>query len=352
MNRTISFIAVLGVIAAQNASAWGVRGHTLANLAAVEGIPQDGPSFLRAQKLYVGHLGTIPDTWRSQSEPYLRISEDANHGWYTEGFDFIPDPPHSRTEFTLRVYDEYLKFKTKDPERAKLLNIRYTGLQAYSIIEGYERMKAGMRLYRAVSSSDQSRPFNLATQYAAISPAFRDPSQVLQMLAMDIAFYMGWLGHYVADAAQPLHNSIHHDGWSGENPKGYTRDPNIHGKFETRYVELIAVSEADLMQYVPKEPKHLGEVWKAVLNHSLEARDSTEAVYQADLRGGFDKKDDAEARKMTHKRLAAGAAFLRDLAYTAWMESAKPVPRVDPIHQMQNPENPKYNPAAGSTPAQ
>jgi hypothetical protein len=41
-----------------------------------------------------------------------------------------------------------LKTKSKDPERAKLLNIRYTGLQAYAIIEGCERMKAGMRLYR------------------------------------------------------------------------------------------------------------------------------------------------------------------------------------------------------------
>ena len=39
------------------------------------------------------------------------------------------------------------------------------------------------------------------------------------MLANDIAFYMGWVGHYVADAAQPLHNSMHHDGWSGANPK-------------------------------------------------------------------------------------------------------------------------------------
>ena len=122
------------------------------------GNSQDGPAFLQAQKAYIGHLGTIPDTWRSPSEPYLRISEDANHGWYTEGFDFIPDPPHSRTEFTLRVYDEYLKTKSKDPERAKLLNIRYTGLQAYSIIEGYERMKAGMRLYRNVSDPGAARP--------------------------------------------------------------------------------------------------------------------------------------------------------------------------------------------------
>src|SRR5215831_3686231 len=77
--------------------------------------------------------GPVPDTWRSPSEPYLRISEDPNHGWYTEQFDFIKEIPRSRTEFTLRVYDEYLRVFKSDPEHARLLNIRYTGLQAYSM---------------------------------------------------------------------------------------------------------------------------------------------------------------------------------------------------------------------------
>ena len=214
MKSTIIIAVCVSLLETQHLAAWGARGHTIANLAAVEGVPQNGPAFLRAQKAYIGHLGTIPDTWRSPSEPYLRISEDANHGWYTEGFDFIPEPPHSRTEFILRVYDEYLKTKSKDRERAKLLNIRYTGLQAYSIVEGYERIKAGMRLYRALSNPQESGRANLGTIYASISPLFRDPAQVKQMLTSDIAFYMGWVGHYVADAAQPLHNSIHHDGWS------------------------------------------------------------------------------------------------------------------------------------------
>ena len=351
MKSTIIIAVCVSLLETQHLAAWGARGHTIANLAAVEGVPQNGPAFLRAQKAYIGHLGTIPDTWRSPSEPYLRISEDANHGWYTEGFDFIPEPPHSRTEFILRVYDEYLKTKSKDRERAKLLNIRYTGLQAYSIVEGYERIKAGMRLYRALSNPQESGRANLGTIYASISPLFRDPAQVKQMLTSDIAFYMGWVGHYVADAAQPLHNSIHHDGWSGADPKGYTRDPNIHGRFESAYVDLIGVTEEDLLRYVPKEPRLLDDVWRSVLDHSIEARNFTEEVYRLDLRGAFVKKDDAEARELTCKRLGAGAAFLRDLAYTAWVESARPVPRVEPIDQPQNPDNPKYNPAAGSAPA-
>ena len=76
-----------------------------------------------------------------------------------------------------------------------------------------------------------------------------------------------------------------------------------------------------------------------------------EDIYRLDLRGAFRNKDDQEAREMVYKRIAAGATFLRDLAYTAWIESAKPVPQVKLIDQPHNPENPSFNPAAGSAPA-
>src|SRR5260370_34361820 len=249
--KCISF-ACLSMIANQRLDAWGFRGHTVANLSAVESIGGDGPVFLKAYKAYIGHLGPVPDTWRSPAEPYLRISEDPNHGWYTESFDFMKDIPRSRTEFTLRVYDEYLRVRKTDPEKAKLLNIRYTGLQAYSMMEGYERMKAGMRLYRNAK---------IGSLYGSISPLYRDIEQMKAMLANDIAFYMGWLGHYIGDAAMPLHNSKHHDGRAGDNPKNYTRDPEIHGRIESSYVDRIGVTEADMLSQVSKEPRYSGDPW-------------------------------------------------------------------------------------------
>src|SRR5215472_6805612 len=167
-------LILLACVVVAHADAWGVRGHTVANLAAVESIPADGPVFLKTYKRYIGHLGPVPDTWRSPTEPYLRISEDPNHGWYTEQFDFIKEVPRSRTEFTLRVYDEYVRVSKSDPERARLLNIRYTGLQAYSMMEGYERVKAGMRLYRLATSKDGTYRFqNLGNMYGAISPLYK-----------------------------------------------------------------------------------------------------------------------------------------------------------------------------------
>lgn len=125
----------------------------------------------------------------------------------------------------------------------------------------------------------------------------------------------------------------------------------IHGRFETQSVDLNAVTEEDVVKYMRAEPRLLDNVWKAVLDHSLEARSFTEDVYRLDLRGAFGKNDDPEARELICRRLASGAVFLRDLAYTAWMESAKPLPRVEPIDQPQNPDNPRYKPATGSAPA-
>src|ERR1700722_2380022 len=205
MKQVIGFICS-AALSLQPLGAWGFRGHTIANLASVESIGTDGPEFLRAYKAYIGHLGPIPDTWRSASDPFLRISEDPNHGWYTESFDFMKEIPRSRTEFTLRVYDEYLRVSKTDPEHVRLLNIRYTGLQAYSMMEGYERMKAGMRLYRLASgqaSGLTSRYQSIGALYGSISPQLGDPKQVSEYLARDVASYMGWLGHYIADSHHP-----------------------------------------------------------------------------------------------------------------------------------------------------
>lgn len=351
-NKHLSCLCILLLVANTHLEAWGLRGHTIANLVAVESISADGPAFLKGYRAYIGHLGVIPDTWRGSTEPYLRISEDPNHGWYTESFDFIKEIPHSRTEFTLKVYDEYLRVSKTNPERATMLNIRYTGLQAYSMMEGYERMKAGMRLYRfAGHKSTDGRVRDLASLYGPLSPELRDVGQIRGFLAQDVAFYMGWLGHYIADAAQPLHNSKHHDGWVGDDPKGYTRDPNIHERFESTYVDLIKVSETDVLPLVSRKPRYFSDPWAAILDHMLEARAYTEEIYKLDLQGAFERTDNAEARQLVCKRLASGAGFLRDLAYTAWIEAGKPFAGLQDDDTMSDPKNPRYNPATGSAPA-
>jgi hypothetical protein len=47
-------------------------------------------------------------------------------------------------------------------------------------------------VYRAADNPEQGRT-RVPAIYLALSPLFRDPAQVKQMRANDIAFYMGWV---------------------------------------------------------------------------------------------------------------------------------------------------------------
>jgi hypothetical protein len=333
---TKRLLATVAVIAAVlSTGAWGVRGHQTANRAAVDAIPADGPVFLREFREWIAVTGPLPDSWRGTSEPYSKIFEDPNHGWFKEQFAFMKEIPRNRYEFVIRLYDQYLKLKDTDKENATFTNVRWTGTLPYAAMENYDRMKSAMRLYRAAPEGSIERRY----------------------LAQDIAFYMGWLGHYTADGAQPLHDTIHHDGWVGPNPKDYTRDPRIHGRFESQFVDLIEIKESDLGPSLTAS-KVLPDPFAAIVAHLDDAYDHVEDVYMMEKRGAFAQKDDKQARDLVIRQLARAGSLLRDLAYTAWTESGKPMQRggnansaaviTNPI----SPKNPAYNPETGTAPPQ
>jgi hypothetical protein len=312
------------------AGGWGPRGHITANRAAVSAIPADGPVFLKNDAEWIAQTGPVPDSWRGVSEPYSKIFEDPNHGWFKEQFVFMKQIPRSRYEFVLALYDEYLRIRTSDPERAKLTNVRWTGTMPYAAMENYDRMKSAMRSYRQLAANKQDTKF----------------------IQRDIAFYMGWLGHYTADGAQPLHDTIHHDGWQGPNPKNYTTDPRVHGRFESSFVELIQLTDSDLVPLMT-EPRTLEDPFAAMLRHLDDAATHVEEIYVMDKAGAFADAKSAGAALLVKTQLAKAASLLRDLAYTAWVESGKQPPVRGPNPRELNPidqANPRYNPATGTAP--
>jgi hypothetical protein len=306
--------------------AWGPRGHQSANRAAVESLPENGPRFLLPYADWIANTGPVPDSWRNNSEPWSKIFEDPNHGWFKEQFAFMSAVPRSRYEFILRLYDEYLRTRDREPERAALTNVRWTGTLPYAAMENYDRMKSAMRAYRRLQTAGNKTDAKFIEQ--------------------DIAFYLGWLGHYTADGAQPLHDTIHHDGWQGTNPKQYTTDGRIHVRFETTFVDLIQLSGADLTPLIEK-PKLLDDPFAAILAHLDDASSHVEEVYILDKAGAYADKANESAARLVKSQLAKAASLLRDLAYTAWVESGKSAAQIaNPISRT----NPDYNPATGSAP--
>ena len=68
----------------------------MANRAAVKSIPADGPVFLKDFEDYIAKTGPVPDSWRGTGEPYSKIFEDPNHGWFKEQFSFMSTIQRSR----------------------------------------------------------------------------------------------------------------------------------------------------------------------------------------------------------------------------------------------------------------
>lgn len=330
MKRTIAALAVTLSLCSSHLMAWGERGHHTTNRAAVRAIPDEGPVFLRAHEDWIVYLSTIPDSWRSASEPFQKIIEDPNHGWFREQFAFMTnaDVPRSRYEFVLALDKENRRLVAAgDTKAAALTNVRWTGTMAYAAVETYEQMIAGMRRYRAAKAKgDDTR-----------------------LVELEIASYMGRLGHYTADGAQPLHDTIHHDGWQGPNPNGYTTDPRVHGRFETQFVDLMQLSSDDIQKDVPAAVV-LNDPFDAILAHFDDAATYVERVYQLDKSGALADPSNADARALVRRQITRAAALLRDLAQTAWVRSGEPAtlsPADNPVLQT----HPHYNPATGSAPA-
>jgi hypothetical protein len=53
---------------------------------------------------------------------------------------------------------------------------------------------------------------------------------------------------------------------------------------------------------------------------------------------------------LVRTQLAKAASLLRDLTYTAWVESAKEPVRGDALSNPINAQNPRYNPETGTAP--
>ena len=279
---------------AQPALGWGNEGHAYVNRVAAQKIPAEMPRFLQQAAAELAYLGPEPDRWRSPSEYSLKNAQEPDHFIDLERVAWLDPLPQARYEFYRKLYEK--RAATADHSDDYLPE--HVGLQPYIVLEIYGRLKASFREYRQLSASHQ-------------------PTEPVEQA---IIFYAGWLGHYVADGSQPLHTTIHYNGWIGPNPKGYTTQHGIHAAFESTYMgQNITAKDFDNLVH---SPERLADPFAGYLDYLRESNRQVENVYMIEKAGGFNGKGSPEAFTFTTRRLAAGAQMLLNLWYTAWLESA------------------------------
>jgi hypothetical protein len=300
LKRAACSSAVLCLIAlfVQNAGAWGDIGHMLVNRAAAEKVPASMPQFLKQAAARIEYLGPEPDRWRNPIEASLKNAQEPDHFIDLERVADIPQLPPGRYDFYRLLYAK--KLASKDHSDDYMPD--KVGLQPYITTEIYQRMVVAFREYRRLQK--ENKPTGGVEQ--------------------NIVFYAGWLGHYVADGANPMHTTIQYNGWVGDNPNGYTTAKNVHYEFESGFVQRIQqqLTITDLV----KEPVRLQHPFEDYVAYLRASNGMVEKSYQLEKAGGFKETGTPEGREFVRQRLAAGAQMLLNLWYTAWEESAVPLP--------------------------
>jgi len=295
-------LIALVLIQSSAAFAWGNEGHTYINRVASEKIPATMPKFFRRAGTELAYLGPEPDRWRSPTEFALKNAQEADHFIDMERVEWLDPLPRGRYEFYRKLYEK----RAATTDHADDYLPEHVGLQPYITMEVYGRLKAAFREYRALLAAHK-------------------PTAAVQQA---IVFYAGWLGHYVGDASQPLHTTIQYNGWVGANPNGYTTGHTIHAQFETAFV-TANISAKDFSGLV-HAPEKIDDVFAGYLAYLKHSHDLVDNLYDLEKAGGFAGKGTPASLEFTEQRLAAGAQMLVNLWYTAWMESAVPLPAEHP----------------------
>jgi hypothetical protein len=298
-------IACAFLTPAGSALAWGASGHRIIGRLAIEALPDTVPTFLRtaASVDAVGELAREPDRWKDSGKTH---DSDRDPGHFLDLGDdgkVFGGPALSDLPETREAYDAALRAVNSDSWKA--------GYLPYSIIDGWQQLVKDFTFWRIDKA---------AAEHVA-DPAHRawfqsDMAERQQLVLRDL----GTLAHYVGDGSQPLHVTIHFNGWGPfPNPDGYTQD-HVHGPFEGAFVHDRVDPAAVKADMSPYRYCACG-IAKWTADYLAATSREVAPLYTLYKTGAFASAD-AQARGFTAERLAAGASGLRDLVVDAWRASA------------------------------
>lgn len=291
------FVPAVVLLFAASAWAWGEKGHSMAARVAVRKLPADMPGFFRAAEVELGYLCPEPDRWRNaQREPALKGLADRDHTVVVEHLT-SPLPPNR--------YEYLLQLAGKPKAGGGTMGYRDLGYAPYAVAEHLEMLAVSFMLWRKAQSGTD------------------DERRIRRQVEQNIIHIAGLLSHFVTDTGQPLHTSIHVNGWSPSvpNPNGYA-GPGIHRRFETDYVAL-ALEERDFQDLVGSVRLRSGPWLEEALSHIRDSNRHVEQTYALDREQPFGSgKESPAAKRFTSERLAFSAEALRDFWFSAWVRSA------------------------------
>jgi hypothetical protein len=144
---------------------------------------------------------------------------------------------------------------------------------------------------------------------------------------------MGVMGHYAGDSSQPLHTTLHFNGWAGENSEHYATNKTFHGWIDGGYIAKVNI-QGDLSDMKKKlrpaqfltlnqKPAAPEETFQAVMAFISEQNKLVEPLYKLEkareLSG--EGENGLKGKAFIEGQLIKGGQFLGDIWYSAWQQA-------------------------------
>lgn len=303
----VCVVAAVAVPAA--VQAWGNTGHRLIGVAAMRGLPEEMPAFLRTPGAAsdVGELSREPDRWKGAGQPHDR-ERDTAHFVDLDDNGFVFNARGPSVDSLPRLKSEYDAALI-----AAGLDVDDAGYLPYAIWDAYQNLVRDFAYWRVLNAQEARETDEMKKAWYRVDRERREA-----LILRD----MGVLGHYIGDGSQPHHTTIHYNGWDRNtpNPEGFTTSRQTHGLFEGAFTARVA--RLDAIEAAMAAPKLDGFDLRArVPAYLRETLSQVTPFYRLEKAGGF-ADGDRRGTEFTIARLAAGASELRDFYILAWRDSA------------------------------
>jgi hypothetical protein len=295
------------------AQAWNYTGHRIVTAVAVASLPDDFPAFARSTVAgeRAQFLSGEPDRWRNQRDAALRHINEPDHYFdleLLEDYGLTPETlPELRNDLIGRIYIE----QARDPEKypppepgaydPRVRNL--FGLLPYSINENYLKLKS---------------TFATLAWLNAIGASESDIADAQQ----NAIYHMGILSHFVGDGAQPLHVTIHHHGWVGDNPNGFTRNPQFHSWIDGGFIAVSGITFDGIKDRVRpaalvwpgKTAAQDANAFPVIVDYLVGTHQLVEPLYTLRKKKKLLEEDPSpEGKAFIEEQLLRGGQFLGDL---------------------------------------
>ena len=148
----------------------------------------------------------------------------------------------------------------------------------------------------------------------------------------NIIYVMGVMGHLIGDASQPLHTTIHHHGWVGDNPHDYTTSRRFHSWIDGGFFNKTGGTNLKALKRRLR-PAHLvtingrpakpEEIFQVAMLFLIEQNKLVEPLYQLEKDGKLSGEGEKglEGKAFLEGQLLKSGQLLGDLWYSAWQEA-------------------------------